>query len=298
LKAVIMGAQTVKLGDAKVVIAGGMESMSQAPFYLPAGRLRTGLYGDGDRLCDSILRDGLLDPFTGSHMGHFAEQTAAEYKVGREEQDDYAKRSYSLAKEAWAKGAYNHDEVVPVEGVKEDEEFSKFKPEKMRQLRPAFDKTKGTITAANSSKLNDGASAMLLSSLADGAIAEIVGYAEAEVEPERFSVAPATAIPLALQRAFPQDATWKASLERVSWVEVNEAFSVVALVNKRLLGLPDDGKIVFNGRGGAVSLGHPIGSSGCRILVTLVHALQPGQYGVAAVCNGGGGASAVVIKRL
>lgn len=252
-------------------------------------------------MLDSILRDGLLDPVSGKHMGEIAEMTAKDLDIGRVEQDEYAKLSYKLAKQSWEEGLYDQ-EIVKIETkkgiVSQDEEYSKVNHDKIGQLKPAFIKD-GTITAANSSKLNDGASAVLLSESKEGAIAEIVGYGEAELAPELFTIAPSTAIPKALSRAFPQDKdNLQLSLQRISRLEVNEAFSVVAIANKKLLKLDSHPNLVYNGRGGAVSLGHPIGSSGCRIIVSLVHALEPGQYGVAAICNGGGGASAVVVKRL
>lgn len=305
MKAVIMGCQAIRLGDTKRAIVGGMESMSTAPFYIAGGRVRRGLYGDVEGgLLDAILRDGLLDPQTGKHMGEIAEMTAQEMNICRQEQDQYALSSYNQARLAWQSGRYD-DEIVVVENddhddvVNVDEEFTRVNQEKMATLKPAFVRPAGTITAGNASKLNDGASAMLLSDDQRGAIGEILAYGEAELEPNQFCIAPSTAIPVALSRAFPDDhGDMQKSLRRVTRVEINEAFSVVALANHRLLNLSAHPHIHYNGNGGAVSLGHPIGSSGCRIVVSLVHALQRGQVGVAAICNGGGGASALVVRRL
>jgi acetyl-CoA C-acetyltransferase len=294
LKAVIMGVQSITLGDAKCIVAGGMESMSNAPFYLES-KVRRGLYGKSS-IQDAILRDGLIDPYDDIHMEMCGEETARDYSISRKDQDEYTIQSYKRASEAWKSNLYKA-EIVDIQTIKEtiyeDEEFKKIDYEKIPKLKPVFMEN-GTLTAANSSTINDGASAVLLSSDKEGAMAKILGYGEAECPPKLFTIAPTYAIPIALERAFP-DKPWKESMDKVSLFEVNEAFAVVALVNMRLLNIPNE---KYNVRGGAVSLGHPIGSSGCRILVTLCHALLPGQIGLAAVCNGGGGASAMVIERL
>lgn len=248
---------------------------------------------------DAIVKDGLTDVYNKFHMGNCAEKTAKDHSLSREDQDAYAIESYKRAADAWKAGAFAN-EIVPVTipdrrgdvTVSEDEEYKNIKLDKVPTLRPVFDKN-GTVTAANASTLNDGASAVVLASKETAAelgvkpLAKILASADAACAPVDFPIAPAKAIPLALERA-------GVSKDDVALWEINEAFSAVALANNKILGL-DASKV--NTLGGGVSLGHPIGSSGARIVVTLVHALKPGQIGVAGVCNGGGGASAIVVKR-
>lgn len=300
MKAVMLGAQAIQLGQADVVVAGGMESMSNAPFYLPSGR--TGIrYGNGEIL-DAIVRDGLQDPYKKYMMGTAGEVCAKHYHFTREQQDDYAIAAYKRAQEAYANGWFK-DELVPVviasrKGdvvISEDEEYKKFDEAKVSTLKPAFDK-EGTITAINASKINDGASAVVLMSgekvkeLGLTPLAKIIGYADASQDPEWFTTTPSKAIPKALQRA-------GKTLEDVDFFEINEAFAVVALANMKEMNIAHDKINVF---GGAVSLGHPIGNSGCRIICTLISVLNQkgGKIGAAGICNGGGGASAVVIEKV
>ena len=282
-KALALGAQSIRLGESRVVLVGGMESMSQAPYYMRRGSL---VYGDVSAQ-DGVLRDGLSDGLSGRHMGECADETAQKHGFSRTDQDDFAVTSYERAIAAWEAHAFDQ-EVVPVtihgkKGdtvVREDEEHHRFQPEKMRSLRPAFGKD-GTVTAANASSLNDGASALILASGAEvqkrgwRPLARVLGTADAAAAPEDFPTAPALAIPKALARA-------NVALDDVALFEINEAFAVVPLANARILGI-DLAKV--NTLGGGVSLGHPIGSSGARIVVTLVHALRAGQIGVAGICN-------------
>lgn len=300
LKAVMLGAQTIALGQAEVVAAGGMESMSLAPFY--AAGVRTGYRYGHTSLVDSILRDGLQDAYCGLTMGEVTETCAAEYGLTRQMQDAYAIRSYQRAQEAQKKGLFAQ-EIVPVpvtvkgktHEVAEDEEPGKANFEKLPTLKPAF-KPEGTITAANASKINDGAAAVILASEAAlkryslTPLARIVSWADAAREPEWFTLAPTDAIQKALARA-------GLKLEQIDAFEINEAFAAVALANQKLLGIPDE---KLNLLGGAVALGHPLGASGARVLVTLLTALHHigGRYGAIGICNGGGGASAMVIERL
>ncbi|KAJ1952349.1 hypothetical protein IWQ62_006242 [Dispira parvispora] len=296
MKAVMMAAQNIQTGMASVMIAGGMESMSNAPYYAPRGAE----YGH-QTLQDSIIKDGLWDVYDQVHMGSCAERTAEKFNISRQVQDEHAVSSYRRAAKAWDQGVFAN-EVVPVElssrkgkvVVDRDEEFTRVNFDKVGSLRPVFKKEGGTVTAANASTLNDGASAMVLMAeetcreVGTTPLARIVSYADAATHPYEFTIAPSLAVPLALKRA-------QLQLSDISLFEFNEAFSVVSRVNEQLLGISPD---KCNIAGGAVALGHPIGSSGCRILVTLTHLLKPGQFGVASVCNGGGGASAVVIQRL
>lgn len=301
MKAVISGAQSILLGDARVVVAGGMENMSGVPYYLP--ELRMGTRGGNGTAVDGVLRDGLWDPHRDFHMGSAAELCAREFNISREEQDAYAAESYRRAGRAVDAGAFAA-EIVSVEVkrrkgppvmVNTDEEPARVVYEKMPLLPPAFEEG-GTVTAANASTLNDGAAALVLASgeyAGERGLrprARLLAYAEAEQAPERFTTSPALAIPRAVERA-------GLAMEAIDLFEINEAYAVVALANMRLLGL---GPERVNVLGGAVALGHPIGCSGARIIVTLLTALERGggRYGVAAVCNGGGGASAVVIERL
>ncbi|KAJ1822073.1 Acetyl-CoA acetyltransferase A, mitochondrial [Coemansia sp. RSA 2675] len=295
MKAVMLAAQNIQLGMQPAMVAGGMESMSNVPFYSP----RAKDYGHAE-LSDGIIRDGLWDVYNNFHMGNCAENTARKHSITREMQDAHAVASYRRAAAAWEAGVFK-DEVVPVtiatrkgdSVVSVDEEFSNVKFDKIASLRPVFEKN-GTVTAANASTLNDGASALLLmaaqraSDLGVTPLARIVSYADAATLPIDFPIAPALAVPIALDRA------GLATKDIALW-EFNEAFSVVARVNEKILGLDPER---VNVAGGAVALGHPIGSSGSRILVTLAHLLKPGQFGCASICNGGGGASAVVIQRI
>lgn len=300
MKAIMLGAQSIMLGDNQVVVVGGMESMSNAPHYLPSGR--TGIrYGNGEIL-DAIVRDGLQDPYKKYMMGNAGEVCAKHYSFSREDQDNYAIASYKRAQEAYANG-YFKDEIVPVviasrKGdvtIAEDEEYKKFDESKVGALKPAFEK-EGTITAINASKINDGASAMVLMSgdkvkeLGVQPLAKIIGFADASQEPEWFTTTPSKAIPKALDKA-------GLKVEDVDFFEVNEAFSVVALANMKEMNIAHDKINVF---GGAVALGHPIGNSGCRIVGTLISILKHkgGKIGAAGICNGGGGASAMVIEKV
>ncbi len=303
MKSVMLGAQSIMLGLADVVVAGGMENMSQIPFYLP--NMRFGQkYGHAEVL-DGLQRDGLTDVYEKIPMGVFADRTAAKLNISREAQDAYAIRSYTLAAEATASGAFK-DEIVSVEIpqrkgepllITEDEEFRKVDFSKIPGLRPAFtsDGT-GTVTAANASTINDGASALVLVSekklkeLGLTPIARIMGFADAEQEPAWFTLSPTLAAPLAAKRA-------GISLKDVDYFEVNEAFAVVAMAFGQVLDV-DMNKI--NLHGGAVSLGHPLGASGARIITSLNGVLhqKAGKIGLAAICNGGGGASALVIESL
>ncbi|KAJ1998482.1 Acetyl-CoA acetyltransferase A, mitochondrial [Coemansia thaxteri] len=295
MKAVMLAAQNIQLGMQTAMVAGGMESMSNVPFYAPRGKE----YGHGE-LSDGIIRDGLWDVYNNFHMGNCAENTARKHGITREMQDAHAAASYRRAAAAWSSGLFAN-EVVPVvvktrkgdQAVAVDEEFTNVNFDKMATLRPVFDKS-GSVTAANSSTLNDGASALLLmgaeraADLGVAPLARIVSYADAATLPIDFPIAPALAVPIALERA-------GLAIKDIALWELNEAFSVVARVNEKILGLDPER---VNVAGGAVALGHPIGSSGSRILVTLTHLLKPGQFGCASICNGGGGASAVVIQRL
>lgn len=299
MKAVALGAQAILLGDADVVLVGGMESMSRVPYYTPATRWGA-KYGH-QTLLDGVQKDGLSDAYTQDAMGVFGELCAIKYGINREEQDAYAVASYTKSREAWEQGKFDK-EVAPVavstrKGeviVKQDEEFTQVNFDKIYTLKPAFQKD-GTITAANASTLSDGAAALLLMSgekmeaLGLQPLAEIIAYADAEQEPEWFTTTPSLAVKKVLAKA-------DLELSDIDFFEFNEAFSVVALVNARLLDISLEKMNVY---GGAVSLGHPLGCSGARILVTLTSVLEQerGQYGLAAICNGGGGASAIIIKK-
>jgi acetyl-CoA C-acetyltransferase len=303
MKAVMFAAQSIKLGDTQVVVAGGYESMSNVPYILDP-KTRTGLkYGDA-KVIDLIVHDGLWDVYNNFHMGNCAEDCVTKHKFTREEQDAYAIQSYKRTAEAVARGSFKN-EIIPVEVdlgrgktaiVSEDEEYKNVDFTKIPNLKPAFVKNGGTVTAANSSTLNDGASALIVTSQEYASthnikpLARIIGYADAETKPIEFTEAPSLAIPIALKKA-------GLSINDIDLWEINEAFAVVALVNIKILGLNPD-KVNVNG--GGVSLGHPIGCSGARIITSLVHALKEKgkRYGCAAICNGGGGASAVVIERI
>lgn len=301
MKATMLGAQSIMVGDNDVVVTGGMENMSQAPFYLD--KARTGYkYGNG-QLIDGLTKDGLIDVYNNYAMGNAAEVCAKGCNISREEQDEFAINSYKKSAAAWDAGKFN-DEVVPVmipqrKGdpieFKEDEEYKNVFFEKIPNLRPVFDK-EGSVTAANASTINDGASALILmskekmDSLGLKPLAKVVSFADAAHAPEWFTTAPAKALPKAVEKAGLQ-------LSDLDAVELNEAFSVVGIANTQQMSL-DPSKVNING--GAVSLGHPLGSSGSRILVTLIHVLKQnnGKYGGAGICNGGGGASAFVIENV
>jgi acetyl-CoA C-acetyltransferase len=302
MKAMMMGAQDILLGDADVVLAGGMESMSQIPFYLEKARFGGYGYGNGT-LIDGLAKDGLVDAYDHVAMGNCGDSTATQYGISRAEQDAYAIQSYQRSAAAWESGEMAA-EVVSVEvptkkgdplTVAQDEEFKKVNFDKIPGLRPAFNKD-GTVTAANASTINDGAAATILMSgekvkeLGLTPLARIVSYADAEHEPQWFTTAPTIAAPKALKKA-------GLTMNQMDFVEVNEAFSVVPMVFMRDLEIEHARTNVF---GGAVSLGHPLGCSGARIMVTLNNVLHQrgGRYGLAAICNGGGGASAMIIERV
>ena len=300
-KAVMYGAQAIMLGQADVVLAGGMESMSNVPYYLDKARFGA-KYGNG-QMIDGLMKDGLWDPYHDYAMGNAAENTAKEMGFTREQQDEFAIESYTRSAKA-AKEGKKKDEIVPVTiesrgkttVVDDDEEYLKVDFAKLPGLRPAFVKDGGTVTAANASTLNDGAAAVLLMSRAKAdelgvaPLARIRGFADAEQAPEWFTTSPALAIPKALKHA-------GVDAQEVDFYEINEAFSVVSLANNQLLSLAGDKVNVY---GGAVSLGHPLGASGARILTTLINVLrnEGGKIGVTGICNGGGGASSIVVEML
>ena len=300
MKAVMQAAQSIALGDTEIVIAGGMENMSLIPHYYHA---RSATKFGPATLEDGMQKDGLVDAYDKQAMGVCADACALEYEFSREDQDNFAIQSYKRSADAWEKGKFDN-EVVPVIVpqrraepilVAQDEEFTNVKLEKIPHLRAAFTKD-GTVTAANASTINDGAAALILMSLEKAnelnlkPLAKINSYADAAQEPQWFTTAPAKALPKALNKA-------NIKIEDVDYFEFNEAFSVVGLANMKILGLNDD-KVNING--GAVALGHPLGCSGARIIITLLSVLeqQNGKIGAAAICNGGGGASAIVIERL
>ncbi|MGE8528881.1 thiolase family protein [Chryseobacterium rhizosphaerae] len=301
MKAVTMAAQAIKAGDAEVIVAGGMENMSLVPHYYNA-RVATKL---GDiKMLDGMVLDGLTDVYNKVHMGVCAEKCAADYNITREDQDNFAVESYKRSAKAWSEGKFN-DEIVPVSIPQrkgepiifaEDEEYKAVNFDRISTLPTVFKKEDGTVTAANASTLNDGASALILVSkekmeeLGLTPLAKIVSYADAAHEPENFTTAPAKALPIALKKA-------GLEVSDIDFFEFNEAFSVVGLANNKILGL-DASKVNVNG--GAVALGHPLGSSGSRIIVTLINVLKQNnaKYGAAAICNGGGGASAIVIENI
>lgn len=299
MKAVMLGAQAIMTGAAEIVVAGGMENMSLIPHYT---HLRNGKKFGPQVLEDGMQKDGLVDAYNQEAMGTCADLCATENNFSREDQDAFAIASYERSKKAWEDGKFKN-EVVPVEVpqrrgepvvVSEDEEYKNVRMEKIPSLRPAFSKD-GTVTAANASTINDGAGAMVLMSrkkadeLGLKPLATIKGFADAAQDPEWFTTAPAKAMPKALKNA-------NVTLDQVDYFEFNEAFSVVGLANMKILGLTNKN---VNVNGGAVSLGHPLGCSGVRILITLLNVLEQnnGKIGAAAICNGGGGASAMVIER-
>ena len=299
MKAVMQGAQAIMNGDAEVVVAGGMENMSLIPHYV---HMRNGVKFGPTSLVDGMQKDGLTDAYDGNAMGVCADLCATEYNISREEQDAFAIQSYERSAKAWAEGKFDN-EVIPVSIPQrrgepivfaKDEEFTNVKLDKIPTLNAVFTKD-GTVTAANASTINDGAAALVLmseekaQSLGIKPLAYIKSYADAAQEPKWFTTAPAKALPKALDKA-------GMSISDVDYFEFNEAFSVVGLANAKILGLEND-KVNVNG--GAVSLGHPLGCSGARIIVTLINVLEQNnaKIGAAAICNGGGGASAIVIER-
>lgn len=301
MKAVMFGAQSIMIGQNDVVVAGGMESMSNIPYYIPKARFGY-KYGNGE-IVDGLLRDGLWEVYNEFAMGNCADHTAREMNISREAQDDYAIKSYKRTAAANDSGKLKA-EIVPVEVpqrkgdaimISEDEEYKNVKFEKIPQLRPVFSKD-GTVTAANASTINDGASALVLMSkekaeaLGIKPIAKIRGFADAAQDPLWFTTSPALAIPKAIKQA-------GLDASEVDFYEINEAFSVVALANTQMLNLNPEKVNVF---GGGVSLGHPLGCSGARIITTLTNVLsqENGRIGVAGICNGGGGASAIVIEKM
>ena len=300
MKAIMLGAQTILAGDNHIVVAGGMENMSQTPHYLDA---RNGTKFGNIITLDGISKDGLLDVYNKVPMGNCAEICAKEHNISREDQDNFAITSYQRASAAWINGKFK-DEIVAVSVpqrkgdpivIKEDEEYKNVFLDKIPSLRPAFDKD-GTITAANASTINDGASALILASKEAvdkyglKPIAKILSYADAAQAPEWFTTAPSLAIPKALEKA-------NLKISDIDFWELNQAFSVVGIANTKILGL-DPSKVDVNG--GAVALGHPLGNSGSRIVVTLINVLKQnaGKIGGAGICNGGGGASAIIIENI
>ncbi|MCM4161828.1 acetyl-CoA C-acyltransferase [Antarcticibacterium flavum] len=299
MKAVMQGAQSIALGDAEIIVAGGMENMSMIPHYL---HLRNGQKFGPATMIDGLQKDGLSDAYDQSAMGVCADACAVEHEFSREDQDAYAIQSYERSAKAWKDGKFDN-EVVPVEVpqrrgepviFKEDEEYKNVKIDKIASLRPAFSKD-GTVTAANASTINDGAGAVILMSrekadeLGLKSLGTIKGFADAAQDPKLFTTSPAKALPRALDKA-------GISKDDVDFFEFNEAFSIVGLANMKLMGLTDKNT---NVNGGAVSLGHPLGCSGVRIIITLLSVLEQNnaKTGAAAICNGGGGASAIVIQR-
>ncbi|KAI1813416.1 acetyl-CoA acetyltransferase [Poronia punctata] len=303
MKAIIVGAQTIITGNASIVVAGGTESMSNTPHYLPI--VRNGAKFGDQTLVDGILKDGLTDAYQKTHMGLAAELCADDHSVSREEQDAYAIETYQRAQRATADGIFTK-EIVPVEvsggrgkpaiQITTDEEVKNLNVDKLKSVRPVFKPKDGSVTAANAAPINDGACAVVLMSeekvkeLGVTPIAKILGWGDAAREPERFTTAPALAIPKALKHAGISDSD-------VDFYEINEAFSVVAIANMKILGLSSDKVNVF---GGSVAIGHPLGCSGARIVTTLTTVLREkkAKIGVAGICNGGGGASAIVIENL
>ncbi|HLS31207.1 MAG TPA: acetyl-CoA C-acyltransferase [Flavobacteriaceae bacterium] len=299
MKAMMFAAQSIALGDADIVVAGGMESMSRSPHYLQG---RKGVKLGNIKMDDGMLKDGLIDAYSGKHMGTSGDSCARDYNFTREDVDAFAIQSYERSKKAWDEGKFD-EEVVPVEVpqrkgdpiiVKEDEEYKNVKMDKISSLRPVFTED-GTTTAANASTLNDGASAVVMMSKSKAeelglkALATIVSYADAAQEPEKFTSSPAISSNKALEKA-------NLTNEDISYFEFNEAFSVVGLANTQIMKIDPD-KVNVNG--GAVSLGHPLGSSGSRIMITLMNVLKQnnGKFGLAGICNGGGGASSMIIKN-
>ncbi|KAI7863828.1 Thiolase, N-terminal domain-containing protein [Spinellus fusiger] len=303
MKAIMLGAQSIALGNADVIVAGGTESMSNVPYYLPKQRFGS-TFGHAE-VVDGIVKDGLFDAYNEYLMGVAAEECAAEYEITREQQDDYAVESYKRAQAAHSAGHFNEEIAsITLAGVRgkpgvvvdKDDEYVKLNADKLRTVRPAFLPKDGTVTAPNSSPLSDGASALVLVSKAAAEkynltlVAKISGWADAAQAPNRFTTSPSLAIPKAIQHA-------GLKAEDIDYYEINEAFSVVACANNKILNLSADKVNIW---GGAVALGHPLGCSGARVVTTLTSVLahKNAKYGVAGICNGGGGASAIVIERL
>lgn len=299
MKAIMLGAQSIINGDNDIVVAGGMESMSNIPYYLD--KARSGYRLGHGQLTDGVIKDGLWDPYKNYHMGEAGELCSTEYRISREDQDNYAKESYTRTIKAYEQGYFNNELVpVQIEGktpktINEDEEFRKANFEKMASLKPAFAK-EGAITAANASKINDGAAAVVLVSekkmkeLGLTPLAKIISFADASQSPEWFTTTPIKAMTNALAKA-------GLTISDIDFVEINEAFSCVPIVNANEMGISREKMNVW---GGAVSIGHPIGCSGARITVTLTSILHQfnGRYGMAGICNGGGGASAIIIAKV
>ncbi|CAI5773250.1 acetyl-CoA acetyltransferase, mitochondrial [Podarcis lilfordi] len=298
MKSIMLAAQSLACGSQDVMVAGGMESMSNVPYTMVRGATPYG----GVKLEDLIVKDGLTDVYNKIHMGNCAENTAKKFTISREDQDAYAIKSYTKSKEGWESGVFAN-EIVPVTisqkgkpdtEIKEDEEYKRVDFSKVPNLKAVFQKENGTVTAANASTLNDGAAALVLMTseaakrLNAKPLAKIVGFADAAVDPIDFPIAPAHAVPKILNQT-------GLKKEDIKMWEINEAFSVVVLANIKMLDV-DPQKV--NIHGGAVSLGHPIGMSGARIVVHMAHALKQGEYGLAGICNGGGGASAILIQKL
>ncbi|GAB3566583.1 acetyl-CoA C-acyltransferase [Spirosoma luteolum] len=299
-KAIMLAAQAIQLGQADVIVAGGMESMSNAPYYVPKARFGY-KYGNAE-LVDGLAKDGLVDVYDQCAMGVFADKTAEQYTISRAAQDDFTVQSYRRSEASTQSGAFA-GEIIPVEVpgrkgsvlVSEDEEYKNVMYDKIPTLKAAFTPT-GTVTPASSSPISDGASALVVMSrrkadeLGLKPLARLVAYADAEQEPQWFTTAPTKAVPLALERA-------GLTIADIDYFEINEAFAVVPLVFSQVLGVPQD---KLNVLGGAVSIGHPLGASGARIVTTLTSVLQQhnGRYGVAGICNGGGGASALILEKL
>jgi len=300
MKSLSIAAQSILAGDNDLVVAGGMENMSSVPHYMNG---RKGVKLGNIKMEDGMVKDGLTDVYNHVHMGSCADECATEYNFSREDQDNFAVQSYKKAAKAWENGKFK-DEIVPVEVpqrkgdpivIDEDEEYKNIKLDKIPKLRAAFNKD-GTVTAANASTLNDGASALVLASKEAvekhglKPIAKIISYADASQDPKWFTTAPSKALPIALKKA-------NLNTDDVDFWELNEAFSVVGLANTKILGINPD-KVDING--GAVALGHPLGNSGSRIIVTLINVLKQngGKIGAAGICNGGGGASAMVIENI
>lgn len=300
-KSIMLAAQNIMLGQQSIMVAGGMESMSNVPYYMDKARFGGYKYGNG-ALIDGLIHDGLWDVYNKQHMGMCGEACAKKYSISREEQDRFTVQSYRRSEAAWAAGLFK-EEVIPVQvpkgkstvTVDHDEEYKNVKYDKIPTLKPAFTK-EGSVTAANASKLNDGASAVVLMSGAKARslgltpLARIRGFGDAALAPIEFTTAPSHAVPIALKHS-------KVSMSDIDYHEINEAFAVVALANVKLMNL-DESRVNVNG--GAIALGHPLGSSGSRIVVTLLNILKQrdATLGCASICNGGGGASAIVLERL
>ncbi|KAI5964642.1 ERG10 [Candida pseudojiufengensis] len=303
MKATIIGAQNIICGTSDIVVVGGAESMSNTPYYLPSGRSGA-RYGDAT-VVDGIQKDGLLDVYSSKLMGVAAEKCASDQSISRDQQDEFAINSYKKAGEAASKGKFDNEiSPITVKGtrgkpdvtINQDEEIKNFNEGKVRSARTVFQKENGTVTASNASNLNDGAAALVLVSesklkeLGLKPLAKIVGWGEAAREPIDFTIAPVLAVPKALKHA-------KISQDNVDFFEFNEAFSVVGVANTKLLGIPEEKVNVY---GGAVALGHPLGCSGARVVITLLSVLsqEGGKVGCAAICNGGGGASSIIIEKI